>query len=131
MTRYALGAPPALLQAGWEYDRGYLAALDPHEDGRKRDTDVLEKLPPKITRENWKDPSIFGKKPAHSLYLPFFHAEVARLGIDGAVSEYILSPVANKGEFSMLGALVAGVLHPIIHLGLGLEFNDPLIVAEA
>lgn len=127
LTRYALGAPAPLLQADWEYDRGYLASLDPRDGGREKD---MAGMPAKITRENWKDPSVFGKKPAHSLYLPFFHAEVGRLGIDGAIQEYIFSDAANAGKVKMLCALLAGVVHPFIHVGLGLEFDDPLIVAE-
>lgn len=87
-------------------------------------------MPDKITRDNWKDKAVFGKKGAHSLYLPFFHAEVARLGIDGAVQEYIFGPDANDANAKMLTALFAGVVHPFIHVGLGLEFDDPLIVAE-
>jgi hypothetical protein len=127
LTRYSLGAPPALLQADWDYDRGYLALLDPREDGREKD---VEGLPDKITRDNWRDKSVFGKRGAHSLYLAFFHGEVQRLGIDAALREYLLSPAANAGDISMLCALLAGVVHPFIHLGLGLEFDDPMVVAE-
>lgn len=127
LTRYSLGAPPALIQANWEYDRSYLALLDPREDGREKD---VVGMPDKITRENWRDKSVFGKRGAHSLYLAFFHGEVSRLGIDGALHEYILSPSVNAGDTSMLCSLLAGVVHPFIHIGLGLEFDDPLIVAE-
>ncbi|KLT40791.1 hypothetical protein CC85DRAFT_287064 [Cutaneotrichosporon oleaginosum] len=127
LTRYALGAPPALLQADWEYDRGYIALLDPREDGREND---LQGMPDKITRDNWRDKAVFGKRGAHSLYLPFFHGEVQRLGIDGALREYLFSPAANADGPSMLCALLAGVVHPFIHIGLGLEFDDPLVVAE-
>ncbi|GMK57238.1 hypothetical protein CspeluHIS016_0400720 [Cutaneotrichosporon spelunceum] len=126
LTRYAFGAPPALLQADWEQARAYLALLDPREEGR--DLETLKGFPAKITRDNWTDKSVFGKRAAHSLYLPFFHNEVARLGIDGAIQEYLFSPAATSNE--MMCALLSGVVHPFIHIGFGLEFDDPLMIAE-
>jgi hypothetical protein len=71
---------------------------------------------------------------SYSRYIVFFHKEVARLGVRGAIDEYIFSAPANAGPAdkgpTMLMALMAGVLHPFIHLGYGLEFGDPVIVAE-
>ncbi|BEI81331.1 hypothetical protein CcaverHIS002_0204910 [Cutaneotrichosporon cavernicola] len=126
LTRYALGAPPELLQADWEQARGFLALLDPQEEGR--DLEMMKGFPKKITRDNWTDKSVFGRRAAHSLYLPFFHEEVARLGIDGAIQEYLFSPAATAN--GMMSALLSGVVHPFIHIGFGLEFDDPLMIAE-
>jgi hypothetical protein len=58
---------------------------------------------------------------------------VKRLGIKGALQEYIFSGSANVGAGNgpnMLVCLFAGLVHPFIHIGYGLEFNDPVIVAE-
>lgn len=89
---------------------------------------------PQFNKDNWADPKWMGKKGSYSHYLPFFHSEVARLGPKGALEEYIFSPAANVGPAdkgpTMLQALVAGVLHPLIHVGFGLEFNDQVMVAE-
>lgn len=70
---------------------------------------------------------------SYSRYIPFFHDEVKRLGIKGALQEYIFSKEANMGNGkgpNMLVLLFAGVVHPFIHIGYGLEFNDQVIVAE-
>lgn len=71
---------------------------------------------------------------SYSRYLPFFHEEVARLGIKGALEEYIFSRAANVGPPdkgpTMTMALVAGIIHPLIHIGNGLEFDDRVLVAE-
>ena len=59
---------------------------------------------------------------------------MARLGPKGALEEYIFSRAANIGPPdkgpTMVMALMAGVLHPLIHTGYGLEFGDQILVAE-
>ncbi|ODN80020.1 hypothetical protein L202_03881 [Cryptococcus amylolentus CBS 6039] len=143
LTRYALGAPPHLLRKTWEHDKSHLVSLDPRAPDRK---DVnADKLPDKIDRGNWG--TFLGNKEYYSLYLPFFHSEIARLGSQGALIEYVFSPQANWEPFTpsaysstgkqskpktpnMLNRLMAGALHPMIHVGFGLEFVDPIVLAE-
>lgn len=60
LTRYALGAPPKLLEDTWKHDEPHLASLDPEDD--HRETGDLGRLPDKITRENWDDPKTLGFK---------------------------------------------------------------------
>jgi len=71
---------------------------------------------------------------SYSRYLPFFHAEVARLGPKGAVEEYVFSRRANVGAHNegatMIIGLMCGLVHPLIHVGYGLEFDDPVVLAE-
>lgn len=65
LARYALGAPPALIQAGWEHDRAYLAGLDPlgADAGATRAKQIKDtELPDVLTRDNWADPRWLGKK---------------------------------------------------------------------
>jgi len=95
-------------------------------------------------------------KSAYSRYLVFFHAEIERLGPLVVLEEYIFSPQAVRcataryrtiydGSSSlhqnwvarhdrpppqMLVRMVAGVLHPFIHIGFGLEFKDIVVLAE-
>ncbi|WVQ77260.1 hypothetical protein IAR50_006943 [Cryptococcus sp. DSM 104548] len=142
LTRYALGASPHLLQKTWDHDKTHLVSLDPRAQDRK-DVNV-EKLPEKIDGENWR--AFLGDKGCYSLYLPFFHSEIERLGPQGALIEYVFSPQANwepattspspeqqRGKPktpNMLSRLMAGALHPIIHVGFGLEFGDRIILAE-
>lgn len=71
---------------------------------------------------------------AYSRYIAFFHGEVARLGRDEAVRHYIFSPAGNGaaggGHPRNLLLLYGGVLHPLLHIGFGLEFGDDVLVAE-
>lgn len=115
LTRYALGASPALLQADWEYDRTYLTSLDPRDDGRAKE---LEGMPEEITAANFRDDRWLGHKGAYSAYLTFFHKEVERLGPIDAVKTYILAPEVNTEYPKMMVALIAGAVHPMIHIGL-------------
>ncbi|TXT04840.1 hypothetical protein VHUM_03923 [Vanrija humicola] len=133
LTRYALGAPPALLQATWEADRGPLVPLDPAAEPDRDGKDAVASLPHAITAANWASKTTLGVKPAYALYLTFFHSEVARLGPEGVVAQYLLSPESAGGADGpeLLIRLLAGVTHPFIHLGLGLEFGDRVVLAEA
>jgi len=56
-------------------------------------------------------------------YVDFFASEVKQLGVDGAVNKYFFLP-------ELFGRFSSGIFHAIIHLGFGVEFNEPLIVAE-
>eukprot|EP00026_Physarum_polycephalum_P008730 Phypoly_transcript_08830.p1 GENE.Phypoly_transcript_08830~~Phypoly_transcript_08830.p1 ORF type:complete len:310 (+),score=63.08 Phypoly_transcript_08830:444-1373(+) len=55
--------------------------------------------------------------------MDFFSSEVQELGIDGAVDKYFFHP-------DLFGRFFSGVNHGLIHLGFGIEFKEPLIVAE-
>ncbi|KAL1405379.1 hypothetical protein Q8F55_009010 [Vanrija albida] len=132
LARYALGGGPALLQRTWEHDRAALVPLDPASQPG-RDGGVPASFPDTIDTSNWASQATLGKKPAYARYLSFFHAEVGRLGAQGAIDTYLLAAEANGGEAGpeMLIRLVAGITHPFIHLGLGVEFGERLLVAEA
>ncbi|KAK4687208.1 hypothetical protein P7C73_g2910, partial [Tremellales sp. Uapishka_1] len=131
LTRYALGATPKLLEETWAHDQRDLTSIDPRERGVGE-----EKVPPAITRENWSDPRWLGQKEAFLPYLTFFHAEIERLGSLETVKQYLFSVEANSGGKGnkagprMMIRLVAGVIHPFIHVGFGLEFGDKIVLAE-
>lgn len=75
----------------------------------------------KITQSNWKE---FIEKPElWTDYVDFFSNEVQQLGIDEAVNKYFFLP-------EMFGRFFSGINHGIIHLGFGVAFKEPLIVAE-
>ncbi|KAG6828243.1 hypothetical protein H0H92_008677 [Tricholoma furcatifolium] len=88
--------------------------------------------PGKITTENFHEH--LGDDDA---YLEYFTEVVKNLGVSEAVEEHIFSPKANfipgkkKGEQpEMLGRFMDGIIHSLIHVGYGLEFNVPGLVAE-
>ncbi|WVQ99214.1 hypothetical protein IAU59_006346 [Kwoniella sp. CBS 9459] len=139
LTRYALGASAKLLRDTWDHDRPHLVSLDPADKGRN-DVNVKD-VPDKIDSSNWGDRRYVGVKGNYSRYLVFFHKELARLGPLETLNRYVFSPQANWEPFKcddgkertgplMLDRFVGGVLHPFIHAGFGLEFNDRVTLAE-
>lgn len=66
--------------------------------------------------------------PEYTNFLCFFEREVGAKGWREVVSEYCLSrtPLAEY----MLAQLYEGLFHPILHLGFGVEFEQPSLVAE-
>jgi hypothetical protein len=81
-------------------------------------------LPPsvgEITRENYKDH--LGEADAYTSYLKFYQFEIEKYGTVDTARRWIWCD-------DMLARTVAGVLHPLIHIGYGLEFDIPGIVAE-
>lgn len=81
-------------------------------------------LPPSIgtfTRENFKEH--LGKAEAYTSFLQFFESEIEKNGAIDTVRRFVWS-----GDF--LARTVGGLYHPMIHIGYGLEFDIPGIVAE-
>lgn len=70
-----------------------------------------------------------GQIDQYHTFLEFFMKQIATKGYQAVVLEYVFSrsKVANR----MLVQMVEGAYHPIIHLGFGVEFDQPAIVAEA
>lgn len=62
-------------------------------------------------------------------FLEFFKREIAATGWKEVVQKYVFA--RTKVADTMLARLYEGAFHPIIHLGLGVEFQQPSIVAEA
>ncbi|KAK4512489.1 Karyopherin transporter [Mucor velutinosus] len=81
-------------------------------------------LPPSvgtITRENYT--KYLGQADAYASFLTFFQYEVEKNGSIDTVRRWVWS-----GD--MLARTVGGAYHPLIHIGYGLEFGIPGIVAE-
>jgi hypothetical protein len=60
LTRYALGAPPKLLEDVWTYDRQHLVSIDPKSGDHKVQFEHVPEKP--ITSGNWDDPQYLGRK---------------------------------------------------------------------
>lgn len=81
-------------------------------------------IPPSIgpiTRENFK--SYLGKAEAYTSFLTLFQSEIDKHGPLDTVRRWVWS-----GDF--LARTIGGAYHPVIHIGYGLEFGIPGIVAE-
>lgn len=72
--------------------------------------------------------STIGQVQQYGTFLEFFKRRIAVAGYHQVVLEYVFS--RSKIAERMLVQLVEGAYHPIIHLGFGVEFDQPAIVAE-
>ena len=70
-----------------------------------------------------------GQTNQYHTFLEFFKREIAAKGWKEAVQEYVLA--RSKLADTMLARMYEGAYHPIIHLGLGIEFQQAPIIAEA
>jgi hypothetical protein len=70
-----------------------------------------------------------GKAQYTGDFLEFYRRELEAKGVEKTLQEYVFA--GDEMADDMFGRLFAGFLHPIIHLGFGLEFNQPAIVCEA
>jgi hypothetical protein len=73
--------------------------------------------------------SYMGKQEYYHDFLVFFQEEMAKKGWEAVLNEYLFA--GDEAADDMLVRLYAGFLHPIIHLGFGVEFKQPAIIAEA
>lgn len=58
----------------------------------------------------------------------FFEREIKRLGVDETLQKYLLGD--NEFARDIYPRLYHGYVHSIMHVGLGLEFDQPSILAE-
>jgi hypothetical protein len=79
------------------------------------------------------DPSRFkaylGKEKYYHDFLVFFQQEIDSKGWQDTLQEYLFAETEHADD--LLVRMYAGFLHPIIHLGFGIEFQQPAIIAEA
>ncbi|KAK2014991.1 hypothetical protein LZ32DRAFT_527431 [Colletotrichum eremochloae] len=119
LTLWALGASPSEIQTMWDYNTPYQTGL--------RDTDVESK------HLDLQNPLVFkqalGKDENYAEFLRFFEKEILDKGVPEVLQFYLLngSELAND----IFYRLWTDLMHPAIHLGCGLEFNQPSIIAEA
>lgn len=81
-------------------------------------------MPPsngEITPANFKEH--LGVRKSYSSFLTFFKSEIEKNGAIDTVRRWVWS-----GD--MLARTIGGAFHPLIHVGYGLEFDIPGIVAE-
>ncbi|KAI9486089.1 MAG: hypothetical protein EXX96DRAFT_30833 [Benjaminiella poitrasii] len=81
-------------------------------------------LPPsaiELDRRNYH--SYLGKASSYTSFLNLFRAEIEQHGALETVREWVWS-----GD--MLARTIGGAYHPFIHIGYGLEFDVPAVVAE-
>ena len=79
------------------------------------------------------DPAKFmshlGPEKYYNDFLQFFKGEMDGSGWQNVLQKYLFA--GDERADSMLVRMYAGFLHPIIHLGFGVEYHQPAIVSEA
>ncbi|ORX59824.1 hypothetical protein DM01DRAFT_1301255 [Hesseltinella vesiculosa] len=107
LAAYALGADEKRLEEIYNAHLHYQRPRPP----------LLEK----VTRANFT--AHLDKAEAYTSYLEFFQDEIKQHGIINTVRRFVWS-----GD--MLSRLLGGALHPLIHVGYGVEFSSEGMVAE-
>ncbi|KAJ7154509.1 hypothetical protein C8R46DRAFT_439354 [Mycena filopes] len=123
LSLHDLGAPAEWIQAMYEEEAAtqrpqYLNGSSPETANTINETNWQSKLGPTNATKDY---------PA---YLSFFSAEIAKRGVSGALEHYLFSPEANGNGAFMLARFTAGLLHPLIDAGLGVEFGQDFMVAQ-
>jgi hypothetical protein len=118
LTLFALNASPAEIQKGYDDNVSYQRPPEPLKDSIVNDM---------------HDPNRFktylGKEKYYHDFLVFFQKEIEVKTWQNVLNEYLFANDERAND--MLSRLFAGFLHPIIHLGFGMEFQQPAIMAEA
>ncbi|KAI9709842.1 MAG: hypothetical protein M1828_002359 [Chrysothrix sp. TS-e1954] len=119
LTVYGLGAKPDTIRKHYEHNASY------QRPPRPRDDSIADQL---------QDPTFFlqelGKRTTnYPNYLELFIKEIREKGYERVCHEYLFAGDSRANV--MFARLCSGTLHPFIHLGFGIEFRQPAIVAEA
>ncbi|KKK23172.1 hypothetical protein ARAM_002143 [Aspergillus rambellii] len=118
LTRLVLGATPAQIQVAFDDDLPTQRAMPP------LDEEVVQRL----SNESYFYERI-SKINHYTNFLFFFQKQISRRGWKAVVNEYLFS--RSRIAEALLALMYEGAYHPIIHLGLGIEFEQPSIIAEA
>ncbi|KIY72268.1 hypothetical protein CYLTODRAFT_344384 [Cylindrobasidium torrendii FP15055 ss-10] len=117
---WALGAKGSLIEKAFEHEAPYQRKeLDPPEP---------------ITDTNFADH--LDDDEFYAAYTAYFAEKIAALGTSKVLEDLVFAPTMNISDGSnkpipgMVSRLVEGLAHPMIHIGYGLEFGLPGIVAE-
>ncbi|KAK5164076.1 uncharacterized protein LTR77_010167 [Saxophila tyrrhenica] len=115
---WALNASTEQIQKNYETNESYQRSQPPVNQ------EVLEEL---------QDPAGFLKnlnpRDNYHTFLRFFQDEIDKGSWQEVLQKYVFA--GDDRAEAMFVRLFAGFLHPFIHLGYGVEFRQPAIVAEA
>jgi hypothetical protein len=136
LTLYGLGASTFQIERAYKDNTNY-----------QRPTGTLEE---RIVQD-MSDPAQFkkylGKEKYYKDFLVFFQTEMEKEGWEKTLQEYMFAgneladdifgrmhagtSTSSTKPLSPSLLIVSGFLHPIIHLGFGVEFKQPAIICEA
>ncbi|KID87111.1 hypothetical protein MGU_05889 [Metarhizium guizhouense ARSEF 977] len=123
LALYGTGAPESAIQAAFDANAGYQLKRTPAR--------------PHVVAELHADwpahaPKYLGRGAYYSDFLRFFQDEVDRRGWEAVVAEFLCSSSGDAASPArhMVQRLFSGLVHPMIQLGFGLEWEQPAIVAQ-
>ncbi|KAJ5165514.1 uncharacterized protein N7500_007344 [Penicillium coprophilum] len=117
LSIYALGAAPEDIKACYERNKSYQRPALPTSQ------DVIQSMHDVAQFQEY-----FGKEEHYPNYLAFFQHEIDAKGVAEVLNIYVFA--GDERAESMMCRLFGGLVHPLIHLGFGIEFNQPAIVAQ-
>ncbi|KAL8793120.1 MAG: hypothetical protein Q9195_004326 [Heterodermia aff. obscurata] len=123
LTLYALGASPEQIQSHYDNHKSYQRPPQPIDDKVVQNLSDYEKFQ-----------QYLGDEKYYHDYLVFFQGEIDKKGYEKVIHEYLLEGDARANDMLCRlygGNYFTGFLHPIIHLGFAVEFNQPALIAEA
>jgi len=110
------------------------------QEGYKKDDDYqrpIGKSPEPISDGNFTDH--LGDGRYYQAYLEFFSSQLVTKGAEKTLEDYLYSKGVNFNDRAgvdgsrqpeMFGRFMSGLMHPLIHVGYGLEFGLLGVLAE-
>ncbi|PNY26018.1 Oxidoreductase AflY [Tolypocladium capitatum] len=120
LALYGTGAAPDLLQQAYDKNEAYqVKAMDTHST-------VVQEL-----HDDWaaSAPKYLGKGRHFADFLAFFQRDIEHRGWRAVLTEYVFDDASLRSA-DLRGRLFEGLLHPMIQLMYGVEWEQPAIVAE-
>ncbi|KAG5970578.1 hypothetical protein E4U55_001578 [Claviceps digitariae] len=118
LTCLALGAAPEDIQRAFDDGVGIQRPIPPVDNG------LVSRL---ANQEVMYD--ALGTITQYTSFLVFFQIFIERHDWKHAINKYLFS--RTKLAEKLLARMYEGAYHPVIHLGLAIEFQQPVLVAEA
>jgi hypothetical protein len=118
LTIFALGATPEQIQHAFDNNNGHQRPQYPISTRNVQDMG---------SREKFKE--FLGQEKYFHDYEVYFQEEVEAKGWQAVLNEHLFA--GDDHADRLLTRMYAGFYHPIIHLGFGVEFEQPAIIIEA
>ncbi|KIX09703.1 uncharacterized protein Z518_00784 [Rhinocladiella mackenziei CBS 650.93] len=118
LTIYALGATPDEIRRAFDNNKTIQRPQFPVEKRNVQDM---------ADRDQFK--RFLGKEQYFHDYEAFFRNEIDTKGWEAVLNEHVFA--RDEHADRMRARMLAGFLHPLIHLGFGVEFKQPAIIVEA
>lgn len=117
LTLFSLGATPQEIQQGYDTNVSYQRPPEPLKESIVKDMCHPDRFK-----------TFLGKEQYYRDFLVFFEREIEEKTWQKVLGEYLFARDDRADD--LLARLYAGFLHPIIHIGFGIEFQQPAIIAE-